>query len=333
MSAEAFADYSKLISDLYQDYPEVMAQKVSEHSYLFSKNNPFCKFGTWENFLVFDDDKLVAHASAIMDSRLPSVGIIGFVEMIKDFEITRLLIDSIIQHFKRNEIKTIHGPINFTNWQSFRFSFPEEKKPFFIEPFYRDYYADYFKKYGFKVVQKNISTIEDVKNISLDQYLDKYEIAKKDYDFHLEKNDDFQKSFKIVKDLIAEGFAKSWSYVELSDEEFQYLNQPLTKIAKHLYLDIAYTKGGEPAGFLFCVDDLYSSKKRMVAKTSAVSSSHQRKYIGSALFFRLYRFLKANQYDEILYSTMREGNDSVAKLAPTNNIYRNYEAYELTLDY
>lgn len=326
--------YFGLIREIYVQYPSFIETKLKDAKRNFDQDNPFLKHGNYSNYLLFHKEKPVANISAIMDNRLPAhIGFIGCFESLNNKEFARHIFDETKKFLVKHNKKLIHGPIDLTTWQSFRVSYPEDHPPFFIEPFTRGYYRDLFRGYGFKVAQQNLSTIEEVEKTGFNMFEeDLRRLEREDMIFESMNQKSFPHIMHDIYELTKDIFRDTWSFVSIGFNEFEY---NVRDIAAMLDMDFVYLVRNQeklPIAFCFCIPDVYSKDvKRVVLKTIGVLPKYQGMGIGKALLYLLYRTALEKNVSQFIVSTMRSDNKRMRNLTRSCNIYREYEAYELTL--
>jgi len=326
--------YSELIKKIYFKYPDFCNAKIEEAKKNFNKKNPFLKFGNWENFLLLDKKRPVAHISAINDKRLaPEIGLVGYFESLNSKKYGDKIFDRVVNFFSKEGKKTIRGPIDFTTWKNFRISYPEKPSPFFMEPYTRFYYRDLFQGYGFKTVQSNISMIQKIEETNFAESKKDFERLKKEkFVFKTITKKELLSFAPDLHNLVINIFRDTWSFVNISLEELiYYFENFLEKENKFLY--IVQNKDKASVGFLLGAPDFYSKrKKRVVLKIIGVLPEYRNLGIAPALLYLAYRASKENNISEFIYSTMRDNNNEVKDLVgAAPEVFRKYEVFELSI--
>ena len=327
-------DYSKLIREIYAEYPLFIEAKLKETKRSLDQNNPFLDHGSYSNYLLFERNKPVANISAIVDSRLPAhIGVVGCFESYDNAEFANRIIDEARKYLINQGKKHIYGPINFTTWQHFRVSFPESHPPFFIEPFSRGYYRDLFRGYGFSVAHQNVSTIDEVERTAFTSYEGEMKrLERENMIFESMNPESVQCMMRDIYVLTKEIFRDTWAFVPIEFEEFAYNIRDSVELLDGDFVYVVRNREKLPVAFCFCVPDLYSQdKRRVIVKTMGVLPEYQDMGIGKALFYLLYRTAVKKEVSEIIFSTMRSDNARIRNLTGSRTIYREYEAYELRL--
>ena len=322
-----------LILELYKEYPVLAQKKIAELKMLNDPKNPFFKFGQIESFLLLDDNRPVAHASAIIDSRLDdSIGVVGYFEALEDRKYAFGVLEAVRDFLSAKGKNTIRGPINLNTWNSFRLSYPEDNKPFLSEPFFREYYIDIFEEFGFKVVQNNVSHIYKLADSKFALFEDNFNsLEKQSYNFEWIDKNNFKDSLRDIYSIVAGAFVDSWNFTLISAEEFEYFTQNFRELDNNFSCFIK-DKQGALVAFAFAFKDAYNEKQsNVVVKTFAISKKHQGKGLGKALFYFLYQKSLENKVDNFIFSTMRDDNLGILNLTGGGDVYRRYKVYELNI--
>lgn len=99
-----------LIDESYQEYPQYAVSKARTAARALAPANPFFKHGDCEGFLAHSGARPMAHACAIVDRRLPDVGLIGFFESLNEGAYARSVLQEAIRCLVSRGVKTIRGP-------------------------------------------------------------------------------------------------------------------------------------------------------------------------------------------------------------------------------
>lgn len=325
--------FSKLVWRLYKNYPLVANFKINELKKSINKNSPFFKHGHIKNFILFKNDSPVAHVSAIIDKVNPKTGLLGFFECVDDGTFAKTLFTKSLKWLKEQGRLIVRGPVNLNAWQNFRLCLSEKNPPFLFEPFNRAYYKSLFMNFGFQVAQENVSTIEKVDKTNLGSYKSFYlGLRKKGFRFYPISKQFFKRDIQKIYKIALKTFNRAWSFTPITLEEFFYIFSPLKELVDEEYILLVDNQKGQTIGFFFAFSDSFNPyKKRLILKTAAVLPKYQGAKIGHAMFYLEYLLAKKNKLSEIIFSTMREGNESINFIRKIGKIYRRYHVYELKL--
>lgn len=326
-----------------KDFIEFMRELYSENKYsdyyigsiekLKRKDNPSFTYIVIKNFIAYNGDKVIGHISAIIDSRLSSekkVGILGFYECIDNLEVSKLLIEKSIEYLKKQECEIVRGPIDLTIWHPYRFVI-QQNDSFILESITKPYYIDQFKKEDFLVVaeyasgeRSDFQTILPYTKPSYDSLLNEgFKIIRIN-------EDNFDKEIKAIYSVAKRTFKDSWSYVEISEEEFMYLYKDFKKNLRNILMEIVYDKNDNPIGFCSSVIDPIKDKT-IILKTIAVLPEYQNKKIGAALLYSQHKEASERRFAKEIYALIRIGNVVTKMPYPGITIIRNYVALEKTI--
>lgn len=323
-------DLIKLIGSLYpaNSYTNAYQKNVE---FLLDQKNPYFKYAKIKNFIAYDNNNCVGHVSAMVDGRLPQIGIVGFFEAIS-FEVSSSILAMATQWLRSQSIKEVRGPINLSIWHGYRFITSAGSDPqFLFEPFNLPEYPDYFKKFGFQVAENYISGLRSDFSSITNYAGDKYREIN-DPIFLVRPIDlkNFDRDLKIFHRLSLDIFKESWSFISVSFEEFFSLYKKTEGMINPNYCHFVCKEGRE-IGFCFSVEDHFSEEKTMIMKTIGILPEFQKNNLGSILIYFQHKDLEANGCKKIIYALMHQGNVA-SNINPYGaRVFRRYEAYSLFL--
>ncbi len=322
-----------LVSRVYKEHPQYAKLRARMVMKALSPMNPFFGHGTCRGFLACSGEEPIAHACAIVDWRLPGVGIIGFFESMLDSEAARLVLKEAVAFLAGSGATSIRAPIDLTTWNGFRVSYPDGEEPFFSEPYTRGYYRGFFAKGGFSIAQHNVSTIHTADQVGFDRFRTNREILETaGYAVKKVERQLIADLLPHVHRLIIDTFSDSWSFVPVSFEEFRYSFLDFAQGSSGVLGHIAYAPGGEPVGFCFGALDWPWNGSRAIIKSVAAVAGERRLEIARALLYSAYEAAQERGASKFILSTMRDDNKRLRALIwGPRRVYRQYEAYELNV--
>jgi hypothetical protein len=324
------ADYfSSLIKDIYKEWPYIIDEKINEFYKNTDRNNPFYVFGKCDNLFLFDDSSVVGHISLIQDNRLPESGIVGYFECFNNYVYAEELFKSAKKYFLEDKKKNIIGPIDLSVWNNFRLSCSEELKPFYKEPFYRDYYQLFFEKFGFSIIQKNYTICKDSEDPAFSFFeRDFKRLSQEGFSFLKVNKKDFNKISSTVYSLIANEFLELQAFSKASIDEFLYFFDYFPEESIIFYCN---DKFNNFSGFCFAYPDS-NTEKMMILKLILIDIKFRDKGIGSALLYFIYKDSIDKHFKNFVFSTMKQEILEIKKFVPKEGIYfKEYKLYELIL--
>ncbi len=351
----------------YRDDPNWVCPLDSEFNAVFdpAKNRTF-KHGMLKRWLLHDsDNKIIGRIAAFIDYnrskayRQPTGGI-GFFEVIEDEKAAFMLFDTAIKWLKENDMQAVDGPVTFgsneSNWGLLVDGFMQQG---YGMPYNKEYYRDYFEKYGFRNYFNQYSFHRDIASVNVfpERFMKIAEwISRKPgYSFEHFK---FSNAEKYVNDLV-DIYNSTWSEFR---EDFQPMipsdfNDTVQKGKAFLDEELiwfAYHKE-EPIAFFVLFPDLnqilkhldgrlhlwnilkfyYLKRKKTMTRIRAVVAGVKPGFrnsgVESAIFKCLYDvFMKKRYYRELELSWVGDFNEPMlsvykaigAELAKTHVTYR-----------
>jgi hypothetical protein len=280
-------------------------------------------------------------------------GYIGYFESDNDYKYVKAILDHSLQWFREKQVKKIWVPIDFDTWHRYRFMVSGFDEPRFIsEPYNKEYYSDFFCRYGFKVLKTYYTkTIVDTEKamkrlkIKYDKCLGLgYSIRKMNtnkFDYEMRKL--FELSLQIFKD--------NFGYSPIIYDEFINLYAKLKPIIRPEYLLFGLDKYGTEVAFLFgyptilsvsnskfftiklldyfkYLVDPYMSRTFNI-KSMGVLENHRNTHLSTALIYAAHINSINHGCNKINHCLMIEGNLSTGFDTGAGVVSRKYELYEL----
>jgi GNAT superfamily N-acetyltransferase len=290
------------------------------------KSYPVHRYAKVNNYMVLRNNEVVFRASAIINPYLQennSLGLIGFFETISDYKLFETLMDKILQYFKQRNIKKIIAPLNFNTFHKYRFVTYGFDKYFILDIQNKEYYPDFFQKFGFKILKNYYSKVSTDIILNLELSKSKYDLVIKDgFKFRKMDKNSFIKECEKIYELSVNNFEDSFLYTEISFEEFIEIYKPFQN-----YLDIIQVyfavKDDKEIGFIFSI--FYQDY--VVFKSMAIDKDYRNQGIGTALFHLLYQQALKKSINKLIYAFMREDNSSILKLTRNSDTLKKYSLF------
>jgi GNAT superfamily N-acetyltransferase len=338
MKAQTYTDEAELVAH-YETLAaghkaHAMLAKNRVHAFRRSINNdnPFRAHGSFINVLVEDADVPLAHASVVIDSRMPETGVVGFLEIVnRNTVATDELFKAVRQIAATSNLKNLCGPINFNTWSDFRYVVEDSgEPPFFLEPYSQDRHI--WEGAGFVPRVSYVSSEQPVEESIFKTYGDRARaIEAEGVVFGRVTEANAMSSAVGLHAVAVAAFSGTWAFVTITADEFAYMYGPQLAHPEIFLIQTASTSTGEIIGFLVSAPDLNGEKDTMVLKSIAVHPNHRKKGVATGLFFHAYRFAADHGFRKFIYSTMLIGNTPIKELVGDGEVIRTYAAGELLL--
>ena len=325
--SEEFIDFMRM---LYRDRKHInyYLQAIKR---IKNKSNPSFNYIKIKNFIAYSGKEVAGHISTMIDKRLEkNIGILGFYECINNNEAASALIETAINYLKENSCDIIRAPINLTIWHSYRFVV-EQKDTFVLEPITKDYYIKQFTNLGFEeVAEYGTGQRTDYQTI-LPYTKPAYDsLIKEGFKILQVDKNNLDECLLLIYEIAKRTFTDSWSYVEISKNEYMYIYQDTKEIFDNLLMEIIYNSKGEAVGFCSSIYDSID-KESIILKSIAVLPEYQNKKVGAALIYSQHKKAFEKGISKMIYALVTMGN-TVTKLPyPGVEVIRKYVALERKL--
>lgn len=352
-----FIDFSWIV---YKDDPQWIPPFRDKLIKQLSPQNTFFTYGTIKNFLIIKNSTVLGRISAIVNKKTMEsgnqIGYLGFFESISDYSVTEELIRIASEYLKKQGIRKVYAPVNFSTWHKYRFMTKGfNQSPFFLEPYNPPYYPDFFTRFGFKKAMGYVSNVlanYEEQITYTDKKLQKFlgsGYSVKNIDLsHLHDE------LKILYEISKKGFKDAWGYTETTFSEFLTLYDGLQKIIDPDFVIFAYNPEKKPVGFVFCLPNYavavrkMDGKKNLVAKLRFLRSKRKTKEfiikslavtpeaqgvgVGSVLMGLVQKAAHGKGYSTIIHALMRADNVVIRKISEKGGkVFKEYAVYELIL--
>lgn len=154
--------------ELYRSDRNFVFEPVSMQKEFLSKKNPFFNHSDAEFFIAKSNSKVVGRIASInntVHNRIygEKAGFFGFFESIENYEVTKRLLDKVVDKHWQDGFQKIIGPTSFTTNDSCGLLISGfDKPPVIMMSYNKAYYNDFLLRYGFgKEMDLNSYFIDD----------------------------------------------------------------------------------------------------------------------------------------------------------------------------
>ena len=148
-------DFIKFPMDLYKNNPNYVPPLINEERNIWKKEqNPALDYSEARQFLAFKNNKIAGRIAVLINRKEEKeLGIkkvrFGWLDFIDDQEVSKALIDVVINFAKENNISKIEGPMGFTNLdKAGMLTFGFDKLATMIGLYNNDYYPKHLEDLG-----------------------------------------------------------------------------------------------------------------------------------------------------------------------------------------
>ncbi len=278
-------------------------------------DNPQWRYLTRKSFYISNKSGS-AHVMAMIDSRLPQHGIVGYFACTNSAVGAEVLTEACAWLKKEHNLHDVYGPINGTLPNDYRLNVDDDYV-FPGEPVNPRWHIDAFREAGFNIFNRYASG-----KLKYYQILLKFALRKPHKDFaHLTvrpfNNSDYDQDFKIYHELRNQIFP------------FQSTYCPAISLEERIYnssgkFDPAYTyflnDSGKDIGFVMA----YPYKNQLVLKTIGLLPAYRGKRLTSLLLDPIHKQAARDQLHTSIYGMVRVGNRVYKNKHPMAKVFRNY---------
>ncbi len=346
--------------EVYKDNPNWVPPLIMEmKEKLDKKHNPFFEHAEMELFLALDGSELKGRVAAILDknhNKMHNEKLVffGLYESFNDIDITRALLDGVMEWGKERGMNTLRGPVNISMNDECGFLLEGfDSPPVVMMPYNPAYYLDLMEEYGLakakdlfaflmtkdheikEKVSKIVSKIKKSSNITLRA------VNLKNIDKEAEK----------IKYVYNQGWEKNWGFVPWTDKELEHMAKKLKQAADPDIIILA-EDGDRPIGFAFGFPNLnealmklngrmtplgilkflyYRKKiKGIRAVVFGILKEYRMSGVSYLLFSELEKNALAKGYEWCETSYQLEDNDAINRFVMSigGKVYKKYRIFE-----
>ena len=267
--------FIKFPEKLYKDHPYWVPPLRMDEMNCLKKTAPAFRHCDAEYFLAYKGDEIVGRVAAIINTVAnhdwkENVVRFGWIDFIDDYEVSKALIEAVVEWGKERGMTFIKGPLGFSDM---------DKEGLLVEGFENipsitciynyPYYADHLERMGFV---KDVDWTQDIMDIpeTLSDKLTRFEeVIKERYGYTVmypKRNSEYRKRGKEIFDVMNRSFTGLYEYSRLNDEQIQdYVNQYLPFVSRDLVC-IILDKNDKIVGFAVTIPSLSKAFRKANGK-------------------------------------------------------------------
>lgn len=324
----------------------------------FSEANPFFNHAKVRFFVVKNGGQAVGRIVSIINKRHiqfhnEKAGFFGFFECINNFEVARLLLDTVKRDLINNGMSVMRGPMNFSTNEECGFLIEGfEYPPLLMTPYNPPYYNDFMERYGMAKSKDLYAFIHDVREKLPEKILRVAAVAeKRGITVRPVKKDRFNEEMLIFKEVYNSAWERNWGFIPLTDEELYYLGSKLKEIVIP-DLTLIAEEDGVPVGFMGLLPDFNLVLRRMKGRLTPVTilkalyyskmikdlrllllgikRDYRHRGVDALLFREGFKAVRKGGYKRVEFSWILEDNIPVQRLVEMigSRLYKRYRIYE-----
>jgi GNAT superfamily N-acetyltransferase len=257
-------EFIKFPWEVYKDDPNWVPPLLVERKVFFDKKkNPFFQHADVIFYLAKRNGKTVGRITGIVnykhiETHQEKVGFFGFFECIKEYEVAKLLLDSVRQWLKSKGMEIMRGPANYSSNEEWGFLTEGfDSPPVIMMTYNPPYYLEFMESYGMVKAKDLYAYYIDKNRLPPERVNKMAELIKKRENITIRAINmkDFPGEVARIKQIYNAAWSKNWGFIPMTDDEFNHLAKSLKQVIDPHLVFIAEV-AGKPAGFALALPDL-----------------------------------------------------------------------------
>lgn len=255
---------------LYRDDPNWVPPLLFERKAFFNpRKNPFYRHAEVELFLAERGGEVVGTISAHInythnEFHNEQVGFFGFLEVIRDYQVAKALLDTACAWVARRGMTAIRGPMNFsTNEECGLLVDGFDSPPVVFMTYNPPYYQEFLERYGMAKAMDLWAYKLDIEAVGRDmsglppKLRRVVDLALKRGHFTVRNANikDFENELARLKAIYNAAWQKNWGFVPMSEEEIDHLARGIKPWVDPDLIFVAEV-GGKPVGVSITLPDM-----------------------------------------------------------------------------
>jgi len=339
---------------------------IGERKDFFNEDkNPFFKHAEVVFYLAKENGKIVGRIAGIVnynhiEFQNEKAGFFGFFECVEDYEVAKVLLDTVRNWLKSKGMEIMRGPANFSSneeWGMLLDGF--DSPPVFMMTYNPKYYLDFMERYGMRKAKDLYAYFIDKSSPPPQRVVKMAENIKQKGGINIHSVDmkNLKNEVEKIKTVYNSAWFQNWGFVPMTDEEFDHMVGGLKKIVDPHLVFIAEVDG-KPAGFSLAVPDVNQVLHRINGRlfpfglfrllwhskikdkidgvriiTMGVSPEFQKKGIDTVFYVETFKVGVQRGYSWAEMSWVLEDNVKMNRILDLlgAKLYKKYRIYEIEI--
>ncbi|KPJ65378.1 hypothetical protein AMJ44_10390 [candidate division WOR-1 bacterium DG_54_3] len=339
---------------------------IGERKDFFNEDkNPFFKHAEVVFYLAKENGKIVGRIAGIVnynhiEFQNEKAGFFGFFECVEDYEVAKVLLDTVRNWLKSKGMEIMRGPANFSSNEEWGFLVEGfDSPPVFMMTYNPKYYLDFMERYGMRKAKDLYAYFIDKSSPPPQRVVKMAENIKQKGGINIHSVDmkNLKNEVEKIKTVYNSAWFQNWGFVPMTDEEFDHMVGGLKKIVDPHLVFIAEVDG-KPAGFSLAVPDVNQVLHRINGRlfpfglfrllwhskikdkidgvriiTMGVSPEFQKKGIDTVFYVETFKVGVQRGYSWAEMSWVLEDNVKMNRILDLlgAKLYKKYRIYEIEI--
>lgn len=338
-------DFVKFPFSLYKNSKTWVPPLISEELATFDpKKNPVFEYCEAFFYLAYKEQKIVGRIAVIINHYEINKGVrkvrFGWLDMIDDIEVTKALLEKVIEKGKEKELDYVEGPMGFSNMdkvgvQTYGFDHIGGMVTWSNYP----YYVEHFNQLGWQKEKGYVESLFYLKDVNYDTYKKAGDVVERRYGLSyapIKTNKDIIPYIDEMFDLFNTSYANLSSFIPVSEKQKEYFKKKYIPFVLPEFIKFILDKNGKiicfaimipsfsealqkARGHLFPFGFFHLWKARKNPKILefyliGISPEYQSKGIPAMLFRDCYLLFKEKGIEKCIITPELEDNIAIQKL-------------------
>lgn len=284
----------KLYKDSKYWVPPIISQEIKTFN---KKENPILKDADATLFLAYKNNEIVGRVAAIINwlevkENKQQKMRFGWFDVIDDIEVSKVLLNKVLEIGENNNLEFIEGPVGFSNLDKVGvLTYGFDHIGSMITWYNYPYYATHFKQLGYTVEKEYRESKHLFSDIKKDSFERIQEIIKKRYDLkplNFTKTKDVMLYADRMFDLFNKSYASLSSFVAITDIQKEYFKKKFLGFINPEYIKFVVDKNDELVAFAIVMPSFSEALQKSKGKLFPFGFRHilhAKKHSKTALFY------------------------------------------------
>jgi GNAT superfamily N-acetyltransferase len=235
---------------------------VERKEFLDRRKNPFFKHAEVIFYMAKRNGQTVGRIAGIVNHNhieyhQERAGFFGLFECVKDYEVAKALLETVLEWLKSKGMKIMRGPANFSSNEEWGFLVEGfDSRPVIMMGYNPPYYLDFMENYGLVKTKDLYAYFIDESLPPPERVVRMAENIRKKEKIKIRNINmkEFKNEVERIKQIYNSAWSKNWGFIPMTDEEFDHLAKNLKQIVDPYMVFIAEVDS-KPAGFSLALPD------------------------------------------------------------------------------
>ena len=239
--------------------------------------NPVFEHAEARYFIARKDHRIVGRIAAIINRlEINEQGVpkmrFGWFDFIDDYEVSKALLDEVVEIGKKEQLSFIEGPVGFSNMDKVGvLTEGFERIGTMISWYNHEYYENHYKRYGLKAEKKYRESEFLISNVDSKLIEKSSDLIQRRYQLRIKnftKTSEVLSSADQMFDLFNESYASLPSFVPISERQKDYFKKKYLTFINPEYIKFVFDSEGNMIAFAITMPSFSKALQRANGKLS-----------------------------------------------------------------